>query len=320
MLEHAITVRDLSVVYATKQDVVRAVNQVDLSARPGEIVGIIGESGSGKSTLGRAILGLLPAHGRVTAGSIVIGDERVLDIAHARASELRRYRGSWLALVPQATAGALTPVLRVDAQFELTLRIDGIADKVTIRQRTLDALRATGLADPERVMRSYPHQLSGGMAQRVVLALATLRGPRVLVADEPTSALDVTTQRVVLDNLSAGVRESGRACLLITHDLRVAAHYCDRITVMYGGFVVETGPTKTVLRAPRHPYTKALMAAVPGRQKDRGLLADRPRAEPAGPHCPYFRVCRGRLDPRCQNELPVLREVGPDHSVRTFCA
>lgn len=320
MREHALIVRDLSVVYATKQDVVHAVNQVDLAVRPGEILGIIGESGSGKSTLGRAILGLLPAQARVTGGSIRIGDEQAMDIAGARGSELRRYRGSWLALVPQATAGALTPVLRVDAQFALTLHIDGITDKTTIRERTLDALRATGLADPERVMRSYPHQLSGGMAQRVVLALAMLRGPRVLVADEPTSALDVTTQRVVLDNLATSVRESGRACLLVTHDLRVAAHYCDRIVVMYGGFVVEAGLAKAVLFAPRHPYTKALLAAVPGRQKKSAPLMDRPRVEPAGPHCPYLRVCRGQLDPRCTNELPALREVGPDHLVRTFCA
>jgi oligopeptide/dipeptide ABC transporter ATP-binding protein len=320
--EPILSVRGLSVGYETAQGLVNAVSDVTLELRPDELMAVIGESGSGKSTLARGILGLLPPAGRITAGQVEFrGGGRQLDLASARKAELRALRGTGIGFVPQATGGALNPVQRVGAHFKVTLKAHGVGWSDG-RARAEQALADAGLPDPKHVMHSYPHELSGGMAQRVVVALASVLAPSVLIADEPTSALDVTVQRRLLDNLSASVRQAHRGAMIITHDVRLADKYCDTVLVMYGGYAVEAGPTAEVLAAPRHAYTKALLAAMPGKQ-DRGgrrrtNAAPGPQLYGTRQRCPFYDECSDRSDERCADQLPPFAEVAPGHYVRSF--
>ncbi len=318
-----LSVRGLSVAYETGQGLVNAVSDVSLDVHRDEIVAVIGESGSGKSSLARGILGLLPAAGRVTGGSVEItSGERRVDLLRADRSEIRNLRGSGIGFVPQATGGALNPVQRVSAHFQVTLRSHGVPWRRGGRERAELALAEAGLPDTATVLHAYPHELSGGMAQRVVLALASVLSPSALVADEPTSALDVTVQRTVLDRIAANVRASHRGAMIITHDIRIARKYCDSVMVMYGGYAVETGPTQIVLDTPRHPYTKALLAAIPGppehgRRRVRSVA--RTESAAASPDaCPFYAACPERSDPRCADQVPPPRLVAPGHYVRSF--
>lgn len=318
-----LTVRNLSVSYDTAQGHVNAVNDVSFSVRREEILAVIGESGSGKSTVARGVLGLLPLTGRIGAGEIELtSGECTYALKQLRAAELRDLRGTGIGFVPQATGGALNPVQRVAAHFKITLKAHGVSWPGAGRDRAEQALADAGLPDPKRVMHSFPHELSGGMSQRVVVALASVLSPAVLIADEPTSALDVTVQRRLLDNLSATVRRDHRGVVIITHDIRIARSYCDSVLVMYGGYAVEYGPVSVVLAEPRHPYTRALLAAMPGNH-DRGRprIGASPATQLAGTatrRCPYYTECSVRGDPRCAEEIPPLLEVTPDHYVRSF--
>jgi peptide/nickel transport system ATP-binding protein len=236
------------------------VHGVDLRVLPGERVAVVGGSGSGKSTTALAVLGLLPSGGRVTGGRILLRGE---DVTHPGETRLRRLRGREVGLVPQDPMSNLNPVLRVGRQVAETLVVHGKASRRDAPARAVDILAQVGLPDPARQARQYPHEFSGGMRQRVLIAIALACRPELLIADEPTSALDVTVQQQILDRLDALTGELGTAMLLVTHDLGLAAERADRVVVLADGRVVESGPTRDVLTAPRHDYTRRLVAAAP---------------------------------------------------------
>jgi peptide/nickel transport system ATP-binding protein len=241
-------------------DGARVVAEVSFDVGPGEVVALVGESGSGKSTIAHAILGLLPGNAAVDAGAIRLGD---VELTALDERALRPLRGTRLGYVPQDPATSLDPVRRIGAQVEEVFRAHGLGDRRDRPGRVLDAMREAGLADAERIAGRYPHELSGGLQQRSLIAQALAGGPELIVADEPTSALDVTVQREVLDNLARATRERGVAVLLITHDLAMAAERADRVLVLRAGQLVEEGPAERVLRAPEAAYTRELVAAGP---------------------------------------------------------
>jgi peptide/nickel transport system ATP-binding protein len=259
---------------------------------PGERVAVVGESGSGKSTTAHAIMSLLPGSGRVTAGRILLHGE---DVTHAGAERLRRLRGREVGLVPQDPMSNLNPVARIGRQVAETLVVHGLASRRDAAARAVEILGEAGLPDPERRARQYPHEFSGGMRQRVLVAIALACRPQLLVADEPTSALDVTVQQQILDRLEVLTREFGTALLLITHDLGLAADRADRVVVMSQGRVVETGRAQQVLTAPQHEYTRRLVAAAP--------------ALPAGAEPPVLQVESVSKEYRVRGSRGVLRAV-----------
>ncbi|RMI06804.1 ABC transporter ATP-binding protein [Cellulomonas triticagri] len=270
-------VTGLEVGYRTRDgEVYRAVRGVDLAVQPGEVVALVGESGSGKSTTAHAALHLLARGGRVTGGRIRLAGRDVSDLTDR---EWQDVRGREVGLVPQDPTVSLNPVQRVGDQVAEVLVIHGLARRREARRRAVGLLGQAGIPDPAARARQYPHQLSGGMRQRVLIAVAIAADPRLVVADEPTSALDVTVQRRILDHLEHLVRERGTALLLITHDLGVAADRADRIVVLEHGVVVEQGTAAEVLGTPRHPYTRQLIAAAPSLASGR-LVAPAPPTAP----------------------------------------
>ncbi|MFS0892848.1 ABC transporter ATP-binding protein [Microbacterium sp. 179-I 3D3 NHS] len=258
--EPLLSVQGLAVDFATMDGVVHAVEGVDLEIRPGETVAIVGESGSGKSTTAMAIIGLLAGGGKVAAGSIRL-DGR--EIAHASENELRMIRGRDIGLVPQDPMSNLNPVAKIGTQVAETLLAHGLATRQNVQAKVVEALTAAGLPDPERRARQYPHEFSGGMRQRALIAIGLACKPRLLIADEPTSALDVTVQQTILDQIGEMTRELGTAVLLITHDLGLAAERAERVVVMHRGKVVEQGAARQILEDPQHPYTQSLVKAAP---------------------------------------------------------
>ncbi len=258
--EPLLSVEGLAVDFTTIDGVVHAVEGVDLEIRPGETVAIVGESGSGKSTTAMAIIGLLAGGGKVASGSIRL-DGR--DISHASEGEMRQIRGRDIGLVPQDPMSNLNPVAKIGTQVAETLLAHGLATRQNVQSKVVEALTAAGLPDPERRAKQYPHEFSGGMRQRALIAIGLACKPRLLIADEPTSALDVTVQQTILDQIGAMTRELGTAVLLITHDLGLAAERAERVVVMHRGKVVEQGPARQILEAPQHPYTQSLVQAAP---------------------------------------------------------
>lgn len=254
--DQLLSVTDLQISYGAAP----AVRGVSFTVGRGEVVAVVGESGSGKSTTAHAILGLLSGSGHVTGGSVEFEGERIDDYSDRA---WQKIRGARIGLVPQDPTTSLNPVTRIGDQVAEVLRIHGLADRRKARFDAIEVLERAGIDRPEIRARQYPHELSGGMRQRVLIGIALVANPALIIADEPTSALDVTVQRRILDHLDERIAESGAAVLLITHDLGVAADRADRILVMHDGRIVESGPTETILGNPRHDYTKKLLSSAP---------------------------------------------------------
>ncbi|MCM3882377.1 ABC transporter ATP-binding protein [Frankia sp. R82] len=274
-------VSGLHITYSTGRRRVAAVRGVDLTVARGEIVALVGESGSGKSSLAHGVLQLLPATGQIAAGTIRFDGHDLLALSPEK---LRALRGTRIALIPQDATAFLNPTRRIGGQVAEVRRIHGLADRHTAAREAVRLLATAGLPDPDRVARQYPHELSGGMRQRVLIAAALAGEPDLILADEPTSALDVTVQRAVLDHLRELVDALGIALLLITHDLGVAAERAHRVLVMHQGRVVEAGPASQVLHTPTHPYTRRLVEAAPRPTGPRLIVTHRDQAtDPARP-------------------------------------
>ncbi|QQQ79482.1 ABC transporter ATP-binding protein [Saccharothrix sp. 6-C] len=239
---------------------VRAVRDISLEVPGGTAVGVVGETGSGKSVTIRSVLGLLPSYGRVVAGR---AEFEGLDLITATRKQLRQVRGGRIGFVAQNPFGSLNPVLSIEKQFANVVRAHRKMSRSDIRDLALARLESVQVRGSERVLRGYAHELSGGMAQRVVIALAMVHDPPLVIADEPTTALDVTVQRQILDLIQAQVSAGNRSLLLVTHDLGVVAQYCQEVVVMKSGQVVESGPVARVFGEPAHDYTRQLLAAVP---------------------------------------------------------
>ncbi|MCE9626373.1 MAG: ABC transporter ATP-binding protein [Candidatus Eisenbacteria bacterium] len=321
MSEPLLEVRDLQTHFFTDDGVVRAVDGVSYALAAGETLAVVGESGSGKSVTSLSILRLVASPpGRIVGGSIRFRGRDLLSLPE---SEMRAIRGREISMIFQEPMTSLNPVHTCGDQIAEVVRLHEKVGAAEARARAIEMLTLVGIPSPETRVDEYPHQMSGGMRQRVMIAMALACRPAVLIADEPTTALDVTIQAQILDLLQRLRRELGMAVLLITHDLGVVAETADRVAVMYAGQVVEQGDVRTVFRSTRHPYTAGLLASLPklGGDADRlrvipGTVPD-PAAFPSG--CRFHPRCPVAVE-RCRRELPELREITPGHQVRCFRA
>src|SRR5215216_6605034 len=277
MPDPILQVRDLSAAFFGKEGTVRAVSDISFDLEPGKVLAVVGESGCGKSSLALALLRLLPFPGKVTGGGISFEGR---DLMLAGEEELRRIRGRRISMIFQDPVSGLNPVLPIGKQVEEILTSHLEIPKRERKQRVIEVLRHVGLADAERIADSYPFHLSGGMCQRVMIAMATALNPSVVIADEPTSALDVTVQAQILNELDALRAQRGTAIVLITHDLGVVAQMADEVAVMYAGGFIEEGEVEQIYRAPRHPYTWALLSTLPRLDGRHGQLHAIPGVPP----------------------------------------
>lgn len=305
--EPVLAATDLVIEYTTRHGRVRSLDEATVTVRPGQVVALVGESGSGKSTLGMAVGRLLAANAEHVGGRLELAGRAVFDCDAAR---LRALRSDVLAYIFQNPIAALDPTMPIRRQLRLATperhRATGAEDDVLT-----EALESVGLRDVPRVLRSYPHELSGGMAQRVAIAMALRRRPRLLVADEPTAAVDATLRAQIMTLLVERCRDQGCALLLLTHDLHAVAEHAERIAVMYGGRIVETGATPEVLADPMHPYTKALVGALPGEERPgerlQAIRGIPPVLRAACPGCAFA--------PRCPDAMPGCATTRPGHNV-----
>ncbi|WP_342069295.1 ABC transporter ATP-binding protein [Yoonia algicola] len=310
-------VKDLHTSFMTQGLTVAALQGVSLSVGKGEILGLVGESGSGKTLTGFSINRLISPPGQVVGGQVLLHGQDVLTYGE---EEMRQLRGRRIAMIFQDPMMTLNPVLRIETQMRDALRAHEKLTKLEARKRAIAALDEVGIPAPESRLRSYPHELSGGMRQRVAIAIALLHKPDVIIADEPTTALDVTIQGQILSLVQSLCRDRGTALIWITHDLAVVAGIADRLAVMYAGRVVEVGSVDDLLDAPAHPYTRGLIDSVPVRGQRGGRLTQIPGRMPSLADLPAG--CS--FAPRCQYAsfscaaLPEMREIGPDRSVRCF--
>lgn len=288
-----LSVRDLATHFVTRNGVVRAVDGVSFDVYPGEIVGLVGESGSGKSVTGYSLLGLIDPPGRIVAGSVKLDGEDLVGLPH---NKLRALRGRKIAMIFQDPMSTLNPVLRVGAQINLALRAHGVRDEGEMRERALAALAKVGIPDPSRRLDAYPHELSGGMRQRVAIAIAFINSPSLVICDEPTTALDVSIQAQILVEMRALARETGISLIWISHDLATVSTLATRLIVMYAGRIIEEGPIGDVLRAPRHPYTRGLVDSLPARAEPGQELAQIRGSTPSLLNLPEGCAFRARCD------------------------
>jgi peptide/nickel transport system ATP-binding protein len=297
-------VRDLNVTYRIQDEAIRAVDSVSFDVAQGERLGIVGESGSGKTTTALALMQMLRAPGRCESGTAVVDGIDLLALPPAR---MREHRLRTISYIPQGAMNSLNPVHTVEHQMRSAMLDHGVASSRTeLLRLCVTALAGVGLGAD--VLRRYPHELSGGMKQRVCVAIGMLLGPKIIIADEPTSALDVISQRLVMETLGREQQRSKAALLLIGHDIGLMAQFVDRLAVMYAGRLVEIGSIREVLTRPRHPYTRALIASIP-RLRDRGILGGIPgvtpslRQLPRG--CAFHPRCAARFE-RCLHDKPLL--------------
>jgi peptide/nickel transport system ATP-binding protein len=314
-VQPVLEIEQLRVQFSTYEGEVHALNGIDLTIQQSEIVGLVGETGSGKSVLATAIMNAVRRPGRISAGRVRLEGRDILTLSEAA---LRNIRGVEISLIGTNPRSKLNPLLRVGHQIADVIRAHASVPVPAALAQSVALLRSVGINDPDRRARAYPHELSGGMAQRVLIAMALAGSPRLLIADEATSGLDVTVQRQVLDLLRDKVVERRSAALLITHDLGIVATYCHRVAIIYAGQVVEEADTRELFRNPRHPYTIGLLASAraASRQQARlSLVGSRPdlRDLPSGcllhPRCPF-------ADEVSRTERQVMRAIAPGHSVR----
>jgi oligopeptide/dipeptide ABC transporter ATP-binding protein len=313
-----LAVEDLRVRFKTQRGLVHAVNGISFDVRPGETLGLVGESGCGKSVTALATMGILPRSARIASGSIRLHGRELLGLSER---QWRRVRGKEIAMIFQDPMTSLNPVLTVGAQLREAIEEHLDLDRKAATRRAVELLDQVGIPSPADRLRNYPHQFSGGMRQRVMIAIALACEPKVLIADEPTTALDVTIQAQILDLLRDLVADRGTSLVLITHDLGVVAGMCERVKVMYAGTLVEEGSASELFAAPRHPYTLGLLQSVPrldaGRKQPLRPIPGAPRnmlSEPVS--CPFAPRCRNRID-RCDAELPQLERL--DTGQRAAC-
>jgi len=310
-VEKLLVIENLSVEFPSPRGPLRAVDGVSLEVEAGEIVGLIGESGSGKSTVLLAVMGLIARPGRILPGSSVRLKGR--ELTCLTPTEYRAVRGYEIGMVFQDPMAALNPAMPIGEQVRESLRVHRYCkSRAEERARVIELLEAVGIANAAQRYRAYPHQFSGGMLQRVLIASALACNPRLLLADEPTTALDVTIQAQILDLLKKINRERKTAILLVSHDIGLAAEFCDRIAVMYAGRIVEVGPAEQVVSAPRHPYTRGLVGCLPSWGGRRGRLEPIPGALPDLAHLPRGCAFADRCAlavPRCREEEVPLRRM-----------
>ncbi|HTS22227.1 MAG TPA: ABC transporter ATP-binding protein [Casimicrobiaceae bacterium] len=310
MVDALLAVTDLRVEFPTRHGTLVAVDGVSLSIARGEVLGVVGESGAGKSLTGAAVIGLIDPPGRIGAGEVWLAGRRIDNLP---AEGLRRIRGREIGAVFQDPLTSLDPLYTIGRQLTETMTTHLKLSSSTARQRALDLLGEVGIPAPKRRFDHYPHQFSGGMRQRVVIALALAANPKLIIADEPTTALDVSIQAQIIALMKRLCREHGTAVMLITHDMGVIAETADRVAVMYAGRIVEIGPVADVIHDPRHPYTQGLMGSIPSIVADRDELAQiegampRLTAIPAG--CAFHPRCPHAFD-RCRRERPELMPAG----------
>lgn len=317
-----LSVRDLSVSYLTPRGYLQAVSGVSFDVHRGETLALMGESGCGKSTLVLALLRLLPPNAIVSSGQMLYRrrDGRVVDVLKLSKSELRSFRWSECAMVFQGALNSLNPVIRVRDMFYDTARAHGQTSQPVVRERALDLFRKVRL-DPNRVFNAYPHELSGGMRQRVLIALSLLLNPQIVILDEPTTAVDILTQRTIIDVLESIRDELGFSIIFISHDLSVAAEMADTVATMYAGELVEIGLVNTMFYRPRHGYTLGLLEAIPrlsaGAEDLQSIPGSPPDLIEPPPGCKFHVRCPFAT-PRCRVEQPILTSVDDRHRVACF--
>ena len=309
-------VKNLVVEFPNRRGTLRALDDISFDIAPGEILGVVGESGAGKSLTGASIIGLLEPPGRIASGQVLLHGERIDNLPHEK---MRHIRGRKIGAIFQDPLTSLNPLYTVGRQLEETIRAHLPVDAAEARRQAISLLEDTGIPAAAERIDHYPHQFSGGMRQRVVIALALAAQPQLIVADEPTTALDVSIQAQIIQLLKRLCRERGAAVMLITHDMGVIAETCDRVAVMYAGRIVEIGPVAQVIGAAAHPYTQGLVASIPDMAVERERLAQidgaMPRLDAIPEGCAFHPRCPQAL-PRCRAERPVL---GPAGATQAAC-
>ena len=317
MEQATLIVSRLTVSFQTEKGVILPVNDVSLTVPAGKIVGIVGESGCGKSMTARAIMGLLRYPGKVTGGEIFLCGREITQLPE---KERRRLRGSEISMIFQEPMTSLNPVVKVGRQVDEAVRLHTHCTKAEAKQKTLNIFREVEIPEPEARYDCYPHQLSGGLRQRVMIAMAMVCQPKLLIADEPTTALDVTVEAQILKLLEK-LRDGGTSVLLISHNLGVIARVCDLVYVMYAGRIVEHAETTAIFDRPLHPYTQGLFSAVSSLREGGETLKTIPGVVPnllrLPKGCSFSLRCL-RCGAGCENNVPELREVEPGHTVRCF--
>ena len=319
MTDKLLEVTGLRIHFLTDQGDIPAVDEIDLEIEKGEILGIVGESGCGKSVTSLSIMKLVPSPpGKIVEGAIMFKGENLISASERR---MREIRGNEIAMIFQEPMTSLNPVYTIGNQMRETIKLHRGYDKKRANQHAIEMLRKVGIPRPEQIINEYPHQLSGGMRQRVMIAMAMSCDPELLIADEPTTALDVTIQAQILDLMRGLNRDHGTAIMIITHDLGVVAELCDRVIVMYAGKVVEQGNVGAILKRPQHPYTKGLIQSIPHWNNQRERLYSIPGNVPSpgewGTGCRFAPRCEFLMK-KCLKQPPELKEVGPAHHSRCW--
>jgi len=313
MPDPVLQVRDLSVVFPGRSGVLTALDGVSLHVGAGEILGVVGESGAGKSMTGLAVLGLLEPPGHIAGGEVWLNGRRIDSLGNR---QMEKIRGREIGAIFQDPLTSLNPLFSIGSQLEETIRLHLDMTRAEARARAIDLLRQVGIPGPKERIDHYPHQFSGGMRQRVVIALALAAEPKLIIADEPTTALDVSIQAQIIALLRRLCDDTGTAVMLVTHDMGVIAEAADRVAVMYAGRVAEVGPVRDVLRQPSHPYTRGLMGSIPalGRRVAHLTQIDgaMPRLDRIPPGCAFNPRCP-EAGPRCRTDRPDVAAAGTGH-------